>query len=272
MLQLLLVLWSFLPAFAWLLYIHRKDHYEREPLGQILKVFFAGMLVTIPAGVINSVLAAIFPDYAGTHQGIALFTMLVVGPNEELWKFLAAYLLMYRHNEFDEPMDGLVYACTAALGFAGLENVQYMFTHGASVIVMRALTAVPMHFAAAAIVGYAMGMRKFGHRSVGIPLALAIAAALHGLYDFFAFSARLGNGVIMLLLLAAQLVLHAVWLRFAIKRLLALSPFRSGADDRTCGGCGKATPADSVFCHHCGACVSSEVSLPEHAAARPPLG
>lgn len=247
-----IAIWAFLPSFAWLYYVYRKDRYEPEPFKQILKVYLAGMAATIPAAIFNSLGAIPFPHARTALGDTAAYVLLVVGPNEELWKFLAIYLLMYRHGEFDEPMDGLVYACTAGLGFAGLENVLYALQHGASIVLIRALSAVPGHFLFAAVYGYVLGLSKFGHRTIPIALAVVIAALLHGLYDLFALGAEF-IGVVSLLGLLAIMIGMAVWFRRAVKRLLELSPFRLGTDGLSCSACGQTTPRDSRFCNHCGA-------------------
>jgi len=39
-----------------------------------------------------------------------------VGINEETWKFLATLSLVRKLPEFDEPLDGMIYAMTVALG------------------------------------------------------------------------------------------------------------------------------------------------------------
>ena len=41
--------------------------------------------------------------------------------------FLVLYYFILREKEFNEPMDGIVYGVTASLGFATLENIDYVF-------------------------------------------------------------------------------------------------------------------------------------------------
>ena len=76
---------------------------------------------------------------------------LVIGPCEEIAKFLAVRLFVYRNHEFDEPLDGIIYAAAAALGFASLENVLYVIdwhtgvTSSGARSAMRSLLALPGH-------------------------------------------------------------------------------------------------------------------------------
>jgi RsiW-degrading membrane proteinase PrsW (M82 family) len=114
---------------------------------------------------------------------------LVIGPAEELFKFLAVRLVMYRHPEFDEPLDGIIYASAAALGFASVENVFYVidFTHGLGVrwaaLGLRSFLALPGHVIFAAVWGYALGRKKFDP-TYPVWSRVALASLLHGVYDF----------------------------------------------------------------------------------------
>ncbi|MCA9523014.1 MAG: PrsW family intramembrane metalloprotease [Myxococcales bacterium] len=252
--------WAFVPAFAWLYFVYRKDRFEPEPFKQILKVYLAGILATVPAYFGNKYGAYLFPDASRVFGDTAGYVLLIVGPNEELWKFLAVYLVMYRHGEFDEPMDGLIYACTAGLGFAGLENVIYALQMGPSVVLLRSISAVPAHFLDAAIYGYVLGLRKFGHRTIAIPLAVIVAGLVHGLYDLFALGSKF-VGLWALLGLIAVVACQAFWFRRAVTRLLDLSPFRLGGAGIACTHCQGLTPGDSAFCNHCG--VSLATTIPD---------
>ena len=66
----------------------------------------------------------------------------VVGPVEELCKFAAVRLGPYRSLYFDEPVDGLVYASAASLGFASLENLFYVLEYGPEVMIAPPLSTV----------------------------------------------------------------------------------------------------------------------------------
>jgi RsiW-degrading membrane proteinase PrsW (M82 family) len=58
---------------------------------------------------------------------------------------------------FDEHFDGIVYAVCVGMGFAGLENIMYVFQNmddWMSVSVARAIFSVPGHFFFAVSMGY----------------------------------------------------------------------------------------------------------------------
>ena len=53
-------------------------------------------------------------------------SFLVIAPIEEFAKLLAVWIAVYRTQDFREPIDGIIYSATAALGFACIENVIYL--------------------------------------------------------------------------------------------------------------------------------------------------
>jgi RsiW-degrading membrane proteinase PrsW (M82 family) len=97
---------------------------------------------------------------------------------------LAAWSLAGHRPEFDEPVDGIVYGCAAALGFAAVENVKYfaMGRMSGTVIALRAFVTVPAHMFFGAIWGYGLGRRLVSRRT-SVLAFLAIAALAHGTFD-----------------------------------------------------------------------------------------
>lgn len=174
---------AFAPGMFWLWYFLKKD-LEPEPLHLIRNCFLWGMAMVIPAGFMEARLNA--PDFVGA---------VVVAPIvEECFKFLAVYITIYKHDEFDEPMDGVIYAVAVALGFASLENAFYLYRSYAtgdgtlhSVAVLRAVFSVPGHALFAIPWGYRLGIAKFSHEKrdqyfIGVGLLLGIT--FHGLFNF----------------------------------------------------------------------------------------
>jgi RsiW-degrading membrane proteinase PrsW (M82 family) len=156
---------------------------RREPLGLLLSTFLVGLLSVLPALMI-AVLASLAP-VSSPWWGAAYGAFAVAATPEELLKFLVIRGFSARQPAFDETMDGLVYGVTAALGFAALENALYVIQGGWLTAVLRAVTAVPMHAATGAILGYGVARSRFGarsHRTVYAGLSAAIL--VHGLYDF----------------------------------------------------------------------------------------
>jgi RsiW-degrading membrane proteinase PrsW (M82 family) len=164
------------PTLFILLYIYKKDRYEPEPLYLVAWVFFLGALTVVPAGLIE----LLFPE--------GVFSSAVVAPIvEEGLKFLVVFFAIYRHPEFDEPMDGIVYATAASLGFATIENILYVIDGGLAVGIVRAIASVPGHVVFACIWGFALGTAKFrpeNERTGIILTGLFFGMLLHGIFNF----------------------------------------------------------------------------------------
>jgi len=149
--------------------------------------FLLGILSTLPAALVGTALDAIASGMTGGWAKGSFEAFFAAALPEELAKFLVLYFYCGRRSEFDEPMDGLVYGTAVSLGFASLENVQYVFGQqgGLGTAIVRAVTAVPSHGADGAIMGYFFSLSRHGarNRREFLLLALAVPAALHGLYD-----------------------------------------------------------------------------------------
>lgn len=171
-----LLLLAVAPSLFIFLYLYRKDRYEPEPLRLVIWIFFLGTVAVIPAAFIE----LLFPS--------GIFVSAVVAPVvEEAIKFLVVFLTIYRNPEFDEPVDGIVYAMAAGLGFATLENILYVLEGGLMVGIVRAIASVPGHVVFSCIWGFALGTAKFRpeeDRTGIILVGLAGAILMHGIFNF----------------------------------------------------------------------------------------
>jgi RsiW-degrading membrane proteinase PrsW (M82 family) len=181
-------------SFGWLFFVRRFDRARPEPMWLVLATFALGGLSIVPAALVEVGLSMLTPwlDPSVVTMGgqvwalpIAIVvTSVVVGGAEEGSKFLAAWSLARHRHEFDEPVDGIVYGCAAALGFAAVENIKY-FAFGRMsgvVIAMRAFETVPAHMFFGAIWGWAMG-RRLVSRNVSVWPWLLVAMLAHGTFD-----------------------------------------------------------------------------------------
>lgn len=186
---------SLAPILIIALYIYNRDKYEREPLSFLLKALLAGVIIVIPVVLIERLLT--FPSESMEGMTNAAYTAFIVaGLTEEGFKYLAFYLFFWKNRNFNERFDGIVYAVYIALGFAGIENLLYVFSGGYSVGLVRALTAVPAHALFGIVMGYYFGMAKFYplRRSFYLILAFLLPFVFHGLYNFL----LMGNSPLLL--------------------------------------------------------------------------
>lgn len=192
------------PSLLWLWYFWSREH-NREEARPLARAFFWGMFSFIPAVIAEVGILGVngHERMATSWMGIALLTIFVVGPVEEICKFWATRRALRDEPAFDEPADGIIYAASAALGFAFVENIFYLADLNPVLIVMRSLLAVPGHVLFAAWWGAALGRHHF---IPGTPLSsvyrgLLGAALMHGLYDAFAIGSGLWGGALICLLI-----------------------------------------------------------------------
>lgn len=240
---------AFAPGLFWLWFFVRGRSYRPKPRRLLAVTFFLGMLSTIPPLVLNT--AFISKDvWEGTADlgAVAAAMLFVVGPVEEMSKFLAVRLGPFRSLYFDEPRDGLVYAAAASLGFASVENLVYILNFGPGVMLGRGLISTLAHVIFGSFWGYGLALQaQEGQRAQRMWLAagLAVSAAVHGLFNVLLFT---------LWPLALLLVgLGLWWTLTRFRWAQRVSPFRLRRNypQVECPGCGRRIFITSRFCQFC---------------------
>ena len=189
------------PALFWLIFFYRKDKYATQPLSWIVKIFLLGALITIPIAICESIAGILISEFA-----IAVIVAPIV---EECGKYFVVTRYVYTTSEFNEPVDGIMYAVAAALGFATIENILYVFSIPLTelptlfaVVIGRAVLSVPGHALDSSIWGYSLGIAKFGlpRDAPKIITGLAVAIVFHGLFNFLLMS-FLGIALLLLIVI-----------------------------------------------------------------------
>ncbi len=218
-----LVVVAIAPTIVLLSYLYVRDKYEKEPLALLAKAFLFGCLSVLPVIVVELQLTRL-NTYAGL-MGTAFDAFVVAGLVEEVFKLVAVYLAVYRSPHFNEPYDGVIYAASASLGFATIENIGYVLSHGLGTGINRAILAVPGHALWGIAMGFYMGAAKFApapRRPRLWLLSLVIPITLHGVYDLIAYNM---NTIFSILMYPLVAYLWVTGLR-QIDRASAASPFR----------------------------------------------
>lgn len=186
---MVLLLLALVPVLLILVSVDRQD-LRPEPRSVIWITLLLGALAAAPVALVelgsDDLFADLLRDVRWGNIPRTLFTtFLGVALPEELAKFSVLYLYVRRHRAFDEPMDGLVYGAAAALGFAAVENVVYVFDGGAYTALLRGLIAVPGHAFDGMLMGslLAVGMVRPRSRGRYTALALLLPMICHTLYD-----------------------------------------------------------------------------------------
>jgi len=217
--------------------VDRLDHKRPEPPRLRRMVAFVGMLSVIPAIFIEGWLsrgpgASLGPQF--TYEGATFNAFVVAAAVEEACKIGVIYWIVWRHREFDERMDGIVYASRAGLGFALVENVGYLLTQTTPdgqlyMWVARAFLAVPGHAMWTGMIGYCAARKRFDGKGFGLLGGYLLAVAFHGAYDAAVFyqaplryEGYAGIAALMLLIPIALTVIAFLVLRSMARRALQL--------------------------------------------------
>lgn len=202
------------------------------PLSAFYRSFLAGILAVFPALFVMLLVSSALSGVQGL-AGDALRAFVVAGLVEETVKLAPVWWSMRRLDlpagDRGPDLRGatpaghpararrLALAVTAGLGFAFMENAFYV-AGTSQILVARALLAVPLHGAAAAYLGIAVGTEGNPTRPARArtaAAALALATVIHGFYDLAVKRAALAAPVV---------VLAAVGLAVVGSRRLARTP------------------------------------------------
>jgi RsiW-degrading membrane proteinase PrsW (M82 family) len=233
----LYIFFGILPSFLWLQFYLRRD-VRPEPKLMILKIFFYGMLATLPAIFLET---AIFGEMGKLNFSGPIIDILTIFLGaalvEESLKFLVVKEKVLHDPEFDEPVDAMIYMIVAALGFAAAENILILFplqsplfklTDIFQISLLRFLGATFLHALCSAVVGFFIGLsflRKDGGPQMRtspkgggklIFVGLIIAIFLHGLYNFSIIKIE---GNLRLLIPSLILIFSAIFVSFGFKWL-----------------------------------------------------
>lgn len=206
-----------LPALILIYYTYQQDKLQREPVGNLVKAFFYGGLSVFASFLISVPFMnlGLFPREIHTLSDAARTAFLGAAIPEETAKLVLLWLFLRKCRDFDERMDGIVYAVCIGMGFAAFENIEYLFASGSDWVTVglgRSLTAIPGHFGFAVIMGYYFSLYYFDrYRAPGAGLKMWLFPVVgHGLYDWVAMSQEVApelSGAI-----AIAILLFCFWL------------------------------------------------------------
>ncbi len=213
---LLLIIIGIAPPVGFLAYILYLDRIEPEPMGFIIKILLLGGLVVIPVGLAELALMNLEFFSGSGLSGAAIKSFLLIAPAEEAAKLLLVMLVAWRNRNFNEENDGIVYAGTASIGFAMVENLLYIAQFGIATGIMRAVTAIPLHTFTGVIMGYFIGIARFaptpGRRKKNIAAGFLIALAFHAVYDTFVLS-ETPAALLMIPVVIALFIMGIIYLK-----------------------------------------------------------
>ena len=189
---------ALLPAFLLWLYIWKKDT-QKEPTSWLVKAVLWGVAICIPVALVEGGIEALLFGVDGNPSsllGITTLAFVVAALPEETFKLFALWMVLRKNPYFDEHFDGIVYAVCVGLGFAAFENIMYVFSEEdwVSTAIVRALLAVPGHYAFAILMGYYYSVYHFVDHSPKVAACVLLVPILaHGAYDAIAMSGMINQ-------------------------------------------------------------------------------
>ena len=214
-----LALTGVIPGIVAMWYVDRLDAKRPEPARLRRWVAVLGALSVIPAVMLGSLLESTVGERIGpafTYNGAFYRAFILAAIVEEACKIAVVYWLVWRRPEFDERMDGIVYATRAGLGFAMVENFFYLLNEKAvdsfvTTWILRAILAVPGHAMWTGMIGALAARRRFDGKGIGLLGGFLLAVLFHGAYDACIFLGTPltmeGQGALATVLLGGPLLL-----------------------------------------------------------------
>lgn len=203
-----------LPLVFWAAYHYFHDRHLPEPLAHLLLALFLGATAFYLGLGMYAVLGLLDLRYDAyllgetSLPGLFAYAVLVIGPIEELAKLVPFLLVIIHFREFDEPVDGIIYASFIALGFGAVENLYHLRYLSGIEAWGRAFVGPLLHIAFASIWGYYIGRAYLCGRKLVLAIfaSLAVTAFIHGIYDFVVIGMAPGA------LPVAALLIVSIWI------------------------------------------------------------
>ncbi len=191
-----------IPMFLYAWFLYYLDRYEKEPLKLISGMFLWGALIAAGAAfVINSISSRGIYIITQSEFATQLATSALIAPAvEETLKGAAVLIIfLFFRPDFDSPLDGIVYAGIAALGFAATENVWYIYQFGflenglqglLDITLVRVVLVGWQHPFYTVFIGlgfaFARGIKKYPLRLAFPVIGWTVAVGFHLLHNLLA--------------------------------------------------------------------------------------
>jgi len=209
---------SITPVLIFMFLIYNKDSIK-EPWGMLMKCFFGGFLSVIITLIIVRFITPIGAGFSSPFARSFFDAFFQAAFPEEISKLIILYWFVWKHKDFDQHFDGIIYAVFVSMGFALVENLMYVYEGGLNVALIRAILAVPGHGFFGVAMGYYFSLAKFHtgpKKNEFMAKCLLVPVILHGLYDFALMYA--GNSadkplLAFALIIAFTIIVIAIWKR-----------------------------------------------------------
>ena len=191
---------ALLPLPVYMLLVLWVDRFEKEPLWMLAAAFIWGATVSVFfAFILNTLFGviaiAVIPPYASMATAVISAPLV-----EELAKGMALVIFYFwKRDEFDNVLDGIIYAAMVGLGFAMTENILYYGKSfaaggiGASIFtfILRGVVSPFAHPLFTSMTGIGLGLAQLARKGSPIKFfapvgGILLAMFLHCLWNLSA--------------------------------------------------------------------------------------
>ena len=221
---------GFVPMFIFAAFVNWLDRYEKEPKLLLGATFIWGVVIAGGgAFILNTAFGMGIYAFTGSENAAEFGTTSIVAPIiEEALKGLAVLIVFFLfHKEFDSILDGIVYGAIAAMGFAAIENVLYIYRNGYqgsgwegfwTLVFIRVLLVGWMHPFFTAFTGIGLAVARTSRnmlvKIIAVPAGYSVAVMLHAFHN--TFSSVIGGAGGFFLGIFADYVGYAFMIGFII--------------------------------------------------------
>ncbi len=186
----LAIIGGIIPSLLWLWFWLKEDEEKPEPRCVLAMCFVVGVIAVIFVLPVEKFIQSL----TGSHA------LQIVGwaTAEEIIKFLAVAIVVYRTRYISQPIDWPIYIITTAVGFAAFENTLFLIKKTppgldqatVSLLIghLRFLGATLLHTVSSGIIGISLGLglnMESWKKKIYLIIGLVCAIALHSIFNFF---------------------------------------------------------------------------------------
>ncbi len=183
----LALLGGIIPSLLWL-WFWLKEEENPEPKAILTIVFIMGIIAVLVVLPIQQFIQS----KVSSHE----IELILWAASEEMVKFFAVLLVLYKSSYNKKPIDWPIFMITAALGFAALENTLFLikpFSVSQATVALltgqlRFMGSTLLHTISSGVIGISLGialnmnaLKKTWHLFIGF----FIAITLHSAFNFF---------------------------------------------------------------------------------------
>lgn len=255
--NILLLMIAIIPVFLICIYIYKKDN-SKEPIKLLVRLFTSGIFSCFLVLFITDILSLFLPfmnidTSKSSFVDILLYSFIGIALVEEGCKLLMTYLIGYKHKEFDELYDIIVYSVFVSLGFAAFENILYIYnSYSLQVGILRGVLSIPGHACFGLFMGYYLSLAKVNflrndkkEEQRNLLKSLLVPTILHGIFDFCLLSEM---SILILTFFVFVINLYIISIRKL--KMIANNNIRLFFKNKFCPSCG--LKVETNYCPRCG--------------------